>query len=82
MAIKMIREEFDTNGRSPRQVIAAIVSLKKQGLSLTTVWRDDPTLYARAKRYFGRWQLALEEAGVAGMPRSQPSTRQDVINEL
>lgn len=78
----MICEEKDPSGSRPRQVIAAIVSRKNQGLSLTTVWRDDPTLYARAKRYFGRWQLALEEAGVAGMPRTQPSTRQDVVNEI
>lgn len=78
----MIRGEVGPSGKSPEQVIAAIVSRKKQGLSLTSVWREDPTLYARAKRYFGRWQLALEEAGVAGIPRSLPCSRQDVINEL
>ncbi len=78
----MICGQVAPSFQSPQQVITAIVSRKKLGLSLTTVSREDPTLYARAKKYFGRWQLALEEAGFAGTPRSLPCTRQDIINEL
>ncbi len=78
----MTYDDFVRNGMGPSQILAAIVSRQTNRLSLTTVWKEDPALYARARKHFGRWQRALEEAGVAKRPRSRPHTRQDVIHKL
>ncbi len=43
---------------SASEVIAAIQSRHRQGLSLTTVWRDDVALQSIAKRTFGSWHKA------------------------
>jgi hypothetical protein len=48
---------------SPQKVLEAIHWRKQQGLSLTSVWRDDSGLYCQAKHHFGGWRTALAVAG-------------------
>ncbi len=45
------------------RVLQAIRSFHQQGLSLTTVWRHDRSLYYAGWRHFGSWQEALVAAG-------------------
>ena len=41
--------------RTKEQVIAAIQERREKGLSLTSVWREDPSLYQAAQLRFGKW---------------------------
>ena len=45
-------------------VVAAIRVRHQQGLSMTSVWRDDRSLYTAAARHFGSWTGALAALGI------------------
>jgi hypothetical protein len=45
-------------------VLAAIRARAAEGLSLTSVWREDASLYGAAERYFGSWRRALLAVGI------------------
>lgn len=47
-----------------QRVLAAIRRCHEQGRSLTTVWRDNNSLYQAGWRYFGGWHQALAAAGI------------------
>lgn len=46
-----------------QRVLAAIRRRHEQGLSLTSVWKDDKSLYFAGWQHFGGWQEALFAAG-------------------
>ena len=66
---------------SRQEVLAAIRTRHGQGLSLTTVWREDRGLYSSAKRLFGGWTGALRAAGIHSEPPPYPN-RADVIDAI
>jgi hypothetical protein len=62
-------------------VVAAIQSRREQGLSITSVWREDRPLYGAAKRHFGTWNNALSAIGIT-RPSPQTWTKQRVIETI
>ena len=63
------------------QVIEFIQSRRDRGMPLTTVWKDEVSLYSIAKRIFGSWRKALQAAGIATDTRLIP-THQEVIQAI
>ena len=49
---------------TPERVIEEIQARHGRGLSLTSVWREHPRLFAAGQRYFGGWHQALRAAGL------------------
>ena len=49
---------------SKQRVIEVLQTRHRQGHAMSTVWKDDATLYATAKRYFGSWRNAMQAAGL------------------
>ncbi len=66
---------------SKEGVIEAIVDRQRHGLALSTIWREERSLYSAGGRLFGSWPEALHAAGIA-LPERKTWTRQDVIREL
>ncbi len=64
-----------------QEVIKAIESRHRQGMSLTNVWREDKPLYAAAKKHFDLWSKALAAAGFQKKVHRRWS-RQIVIKEI
>lgn len=64
-----------------QQILEAIQSWHRQGLSLTAVWRENKMLYAIAKRHFGRWRQALEAAGFT-VETPKTLTRDEIVQEI
>lgn len=62
-------------------VIAAIRAHRRDGSSLSHIWREDRQLFCAACQRFGNWQNALQAAGVRGRQRRRWS-RERVIEEL
>ena len=61
-----------------QKIIEAIRERQQRGLSLSTYWKDDISLYAAAKRHFHGWQNAMSAVGLAGKLEGQ-WTRQKVV---
>ena len=61
-----------------QKIIEAIRERQQRGLSLSTVWKDDISLYAAAKHHFHGWQNAMSAVGLAGELEGQ-WTRQRVV---
>lgn len=78
----LCREKPEPSRRwSPQEVIDAIRTRRRQGLSLKAVWREDLRLYSSAKRLFGSWCGAMRAAGIdPQLPRRW--SREDVIDAI
>ena len=63
------------------RVVEAIVDRQRQGLTISTIWREERSLYSAGARLFGGWPEALRAAGIA-LPERKKWSRQDVIREL
>lgn len=61
------------------RVIAAIHERQRQGLSLTSVWREDSPLSQASKSQFGCWRKALVAAGVPGARPHEKWPKERVI---
>lgn len=48
--------------------LQALAKRKAEGKSLEATYREDPTLYSAAKRFFGTWKAAREAAGCPVTP--------------
>ncbi len=64
----------------PQSVVAEIQECHQQGLPLTKVWQQDPTLYSAAKKQFGSWRAALQAAGFQATRRAW--TKQEILAEI
>jgi len=64
-----------------QQIIDVIRSRHEQGLSLTSVWREDNSFYMIVQRAFGGWRPALRAAGFP-MPLKRTWTPESVIQEI
>ena len=63
-----------------RSTIEAIRALQREGVPLDRIWKEDPTLYHTAKRYFGTWRNALLAAGLPC--HRQTWSRRRVLDEI
>jgi hypothetical protein len=62
-------------------VIAALRLRHRQGVLMTTVWKDNIALYGNAKRLFGSWRSAMRAAGLeCKSPRRW--TKEDVLEAI
>jgi hypothetical protein len=59
--------------------LAAVRNRHKSGRTLSTTHREDPVLYAAAKRYFGRWTAALAAAGLTPLAVERLSATQVIL---
>ena len=64
------------------QVIEAIQLRQQRGLRMAAVWREDPSLYAASKKFFGSWQGALLAVGVPGARAFPRWSKQRVIEAI
>jgi len=64
------------------KVIAAIHELQRQGVPLTSVWREDQSLWSAAHTYLGNWRKALLAAGVSGFRPHVKWSRESVLNAI
>ena len=64
------------------KVVEAIRRRQQDQLPMTSVWREDRSLYAAAKKFFGSWQGALLAVGVPGARAFRRWSRQRVIAAL
>jgi hypothetical protein len=60
---------------SKRAVIEALQSRQQMGASISQTWKEDPILFAAAKRYFGSWRAALLAAGLRSSRQSWSKQR-------
>lgn len=65
---------------TPEGIIAAIQARQRQGLPMTTVCRENTSLYAAAFREFGSWYGALRAAGI--QPFRKAWTKEDVLTAI
>lgn len=65
-----------------QKVIEAIRERQRLGLSMSSVWRDDSSLYAAAKKHFGSWRGAILALGVPGARPLRRWTKQRVIDAI
>lgn len=56
---------------TPERVVGEIQAWHGQGLSLTSVWRENPRLFVAGQRYFGGWHQALRAAGLTPTLRTR-----------
>ena len=56
-------------------VVAALQHRHRQGLPMTTVWKEHVALYGNATRFFGSWRGACAAAGLESTPNSVESRR-------
>jgi len=64
-----------------QRVVEAIRSRHEQGLSLSSVWREDKSLRYIATKMFGTWRLAMEAAGFP-LPPARRWTPEGVIRAI
>lgn len=65
-----------------KKVIEEIRERQRQGLPLTTAWRDDLALYSAAKVHFGGWRKALHAMGIKDFPPPQKWTKRRVRDAI
>ncbi len=75
------RERSPHRSWTANAVLVAIRERHERGLPLAGVGREDPSLYAVARRLFGGWQHAVCAAGLAPPP-PEPLTAEQILQTI